>query len=399
MKRRALLGIVLCTAVLAASYPLLFGLEAYPRQIFYGHDVYSITPVSSWATFDDAFATALANQSWARIVSPEVYAVSSWNGTPVVARGVNPTSFLAIESASLVEGNWEEGNFVLAGEGFAWRNKLTIGSPGVLAGSSSPRITPVAVTGIFHADTPSVDEVLVPLDVARRLAGLSQENLGAIRVQAADTAAMMNYLRSTNASLAVAGNEGTQYLNSPQSGDNRLSSLLFLYPEFWSGPDRSFIQTFAQQGANGVRVVVYTFLVLLSVLAIAGIFSVVWRATAEASRAIGIFRVMGASPSDVLKFVLWDFLVLGSIAIFVGIIAGYIVATTAGVFDVFIVFSHAVKPQFNAALAFATYAVVLVTTIASGIICVRASIRQSPRDLIANIEPRRESVEEEGLPL
>jgi len=399
VKRRALVGLTLCAAVLAASYPMLFGLEDYPKQVFYGRDVYSITPASSTATLNSSFVASLANQSWAVAASPEVFVLSSWEGVSVIARGVQLPDFLAIEDASIVEGGGTGDSFVLAGEGFANRRGLGIDSPGILVGSKNPAIASVRVTGIFRSEGPSRDEVIIPFDLAWRLGGAATGKFTAVRLRTTDPDGMIGFLRATGSAFAVASESGTIYLNAQTGEDGRLSGLVFLYPEVWRELGRSYVQSFAQQGANGVRVVVLAFQALITMLAVLGIYAVVWRATKEAGRPIGIMRVTGASPVVITGYLLKEFFVLGSLSMFMGIVAGYAVAWVAGSYGVFYLFSHSVIPRLDISLAMITYAVVLMTTLASTVMCVRFSLRRPPRDLIGAVEPREEEIFEEALPV
>jgi ABC-type antimicrobial peptide transport system permease subunit len=110
-------------------------------------------------------------------------------------------------------------------------------------------------------------------------------------------------------------------------------------------------------------------------------------------------RVTGATPAVVVSSILKELLALGSLSILGGLVAGYIISALAGNYDLFLVFSHAVKPQFDLLLAVTIYAIVLATTGVAGMLCARSSLSRPPRDLIANIEPRRELANEEALPI
>ena len=399
MTRRALAGLALCAAILAATYPLLFGLEAAPGQVFYGADTASVTAVGD-TRLNDSLAASLAAQPWARTTSPEVYAFSAWSGTPVVVRGVDADAFLALEGASLIQGT-APASFVLVGERFAHRQNVDVAAPGVLAGSAAPAIEPVAVTGIVAAAGPPGDEVLVPLPLARKLAGLAADELGAVRVRTSDPDALVAFLRGTGGAFAVAGAAGTTFVNAPPGSSEgaRLASLLFLYPELREALGRAYIATFAQQGANGVRVVVLGFLVLLTLLAAAGIYAVVWRATAEADRGLGVLRVLGARPATVLGLLLKEFAGYGALAIFVGAAIGFVLAYATGAFGALVLFTYEIRPALDPVTLAAPVLVALAATLLAAVVRGLATLRRAPRDLIAGVPPRAEPAAEEVLPL
>lgn len=394
MRRRALLGLALCAVVLAAAYPTLLGLAAFPERVFLGRDAVSIT--SSAAALNGSFAGTLADQPWARDVSPEAYAFSAWSGVPVVVRGVSVEAFLLLEGGS-IEGA-PAFPFVLVGASFAERHGLRIGDPGVLTGSTNPAIEPVVVTGILRTSGPATDEILVPLPLARKFAGLRADELGAVRLRVTDRAALLAHLEGTGLALTVTSPEGTVSVN--RAGDGaRIASILFLYPELRAELGRGYLSAFATQAVNGVRVVVLGLLALATLLVAAGVYAIVWRATAEASRAIGVVRALGGGRRTVLAGLLREVLPLGTPAVLGGVLAGYAVAALAGAFGTLLLFAHAVRPEVDPVAAALTVAVAFGLVALACVLAGLAAMRKPPRDLLAGVEPRAHDLPEEVLPL
>lgn len=399
MKRRALLGLALCAAVVAASYPILLGLEAYPRAVFYGPGVFAISAAGTPDAVNDSLAASLAAQPWADLVSPEAYAFSAWGGTPVVVRGVDPNPFLAMEDGLLRAGTVGGAAFVLVGQGFAMRTELFVGSAGVLTGSTASAFEPVTVTGVYLAEGPANDEVLVPLPLARKFAGLAADGLSAIRVRTANLESLKAFLTATGAPLGISGDAGTAFVNAPERGGERLTSLLFLYPELRRELGRTYVAAFAQQGVNGVRVVILAYVAMLTLLAVAGTYAVVWRATKEAWRPLGVLRVVGARPRTVLAALMEEFVARGAVAILIGVVAGFFVALAVGASGALLVFAHALNPPLDLSMAGIAFAVPFAAAVVSTVIAGALAIRRTPRDLIAQVDTKREPAHEEALPL
>jgi ABC-type lipoprotein release transport system permease subunit len=396
-----LAGLLLCAAVLAASFPLLLGVETNFGRVLYGEGVNAITPVGSGAPLNLTFASSIAGQPWAEVVSPEVFAFASFRGEPLVARGVLPQEFLELEGADLSEGLLTGGDFALAGERLAGRLGLSPGSEGVLTGSERPSLAVVEVTGVFRTAGPAADELMIPLPLARKMASLGADELSAIRVRTSDREAMLDFLEATGLALSVSNAAGTVHVGvEPDGGlDGRLTALVFLHPELWTELGRSYVGAFAEQGLNGVRVVILAFLILLGTLGVAGIFAVVWRATAEASRSLGILRVLGARRRTLTALLLREFAATGSVAIVAGVLIGHLVAAATGGFGAFLLFSHTVQPSFDPLVSVAIFAISLASVCVACLVTSASLSRKPPRDLIAMTEQRRAELREEVLTL
>jgi ABC-type antimicrobial peptide transport system permease subunit len=109
--------------------------------------------------------------------------------------------------------------------------------------------------------------------------------------------------------------------------------------------------------------------------------------------------VVGAGRAAVLLSLFREVLGPGFLAISGGLIAGEIVASLVGTYGVLIVFSHAIQPQFDLLLALEILAIAVATTALSCILCGNASLKRDPRDLIAQVEPKREELPEEAMQL
>jgi len=140
--------------------------------------------------------------------SPEVFAFSSYGGVSFVMRGVeldrlNSTgpsfrefSLAGGESAVL-------GNSALIGDRLLGRLGIEIPYTLPLVGSYSSRMEFVRVVGSFSTDSPLDDELLVSLDVARFLSGMSSDKVSIIRVATDDPDWLAGVLSPANARFTI----------------------------------------------------------------------------------------------------------------------------------------------------------------------------------------------------
>ena len=97
LKKKNILGLILCTLVLSASVPMLMGIEATPGSVF-GGDMVALSQVDSSQSLDASLVDELNAQPNVEAASAEISCFSIINNFPVVVRGVDLDNFLEIEN-------------------------------------------------------------------------------------------------------------------------------------------------------------------------------------------------------------------------------------------------------------------------------------------------------------
>lgn len=185
--------IALSVMMFTATTSVLIGLMGAPAA-FAASEGYVITSADAPTIFsskvDMDLASALEQMDNISGVSPEVFAFSSWGGEPFVVRGVDLDKLDAVgpvihEELSMDIGPGPVG-YALLGERLAARLGVDTPCAMPLAGSYSAALEVVLVAGTFTSGSPLDDEMLVTVDVARRLTGMSQDHASIIRVSSSD---------------------------------------------------------------------------------------------------------------------------------------------------------------------------------------------------------------------
>jgi len=173
---------------------VLSGLRSAPKA-FAANEGFAISSSSAPTIFsshvDLSMVDALETMPKITGVSPEVFAFSSWNGESFVLRGV---VLEKLNSTGPAFEKWHitgshspgESSSALLGSRLFERLGISIPCTVPIVGSYSPRIELLNVVGWFETGSPLDDEMLVSLDVARFLSGMSSDKVSIIRVATSD---------------------------------------------------------------------------------------------------------------------------------------------------------------------------------------------------------------------
>ena len=82
LKKKNIIGLILCTLVLSASIPLLMGIEATPGSVF-GGDMVALSQVDSSQSLDAGLVDELKTQPNVEAASAEISCFSVINNFPV----------------------------------------------------------------------------------------------------------------------------------------------------------------------------------------------------------------------------------------------------------------------------------------------------------------------------
>lgn len=189
IRPRVIVVIALSIMIFTTISSVLSGLHAAPAA-FAADEGFAISSSSAPTIFasqiEADMVTVLERLPNITGVSPEVFAFSEWNGHSFVVRGVDlerlnstgPTFRRFELSGSLMD---MVGSALI---GSSLRDRLDIDPTQTisLVGSYSPRICVVRVVGWFETGSSLDDELLVSLDTARFLTGMSAQKVSIIRV-------------------------------------------------------------------------------------------------------------------------------------------------------------------------------------------------------------------------
>ncbi len=185
--------IALSVTIFTATTSVLAGLYGAPAAFAAGEG-YVIASAQAPTIFsskvDMEMAFALEQMDEVTGVSPEVFAFSSWGGESFVVRGVDFERLESVGPSLAKEMAAEPGplGHALVGERLAGRLGLALPCTIPLVGSYSTRVEVVPVAGTYSSGSSLDDEMLVPVDVARRLSGMGPGEASIIRVGTSDPA-------------------------------------------------------------------------------------------------------------------------------------------------------------------------------------------------------------------
>ena len=185
------LSVFVLAMLLTAMFVSLLSIFSMPDYLLGGENIYVLTstndknPIRS--NLDIGIAYGLENMSYVEAVSPEIFVFTTINNNPVTVRGVIFKKFMNLENGKILKGHipYEPAEAMI---GCDASKKLNIGlnKSITLIGSFKPSIVVVKITGIYKTDSPADDEILVSLDTARKLAGISPGKVSVIRVKTTD---------------------------------------------------------------------------------------------------------------------------------------------------------------------------------------------------------------------
>ncbi len=358
MSRRAFAGLLLCAALLGATWPTLAALPTLPGRILSG-DVYAITQGSGAPSVNTSLVENLTAQACADCVSPEILAPDTIGGEPVLVRGADPLAFVSLEGGTWVETAPVADRWAFAGEALASRLELRTGGFVTLVGSATPRIAFAQITGVYRTDTTANDELVVDFPTARALTGLGPMAYHSIRIETTDLAGLLSFLNGTAASVHVSG------------------------PGF-AGADvhSDYLSSAIGEAATSVRVVAYGIAALIGLLVAFGIHAVQARAFADRRAAIGVLRAVGAGNGWLRRRMLRETvpaaLLAGAVGTVLGVGADFLIRPRG----VLLVFGHAIPVSTDLSVFAAIIAAVVVASLASSLILLGRAMKVRPTESI-----------------
>lgn len=131
-------------------------------------------------------------------VSPEIYVTLSIGGRSAMVRGIDTQNSSDRDRPELLEGVVPAlPHEALAGEGFAKLHDIEIGQRMILPAAFTRYGVPVTIVGVARFEGPMDDELLVSLDRARALTGLSTAEVHAVRLHTEEPDNVTAVIQST----------------------------------------------------------------------------------------------------------------------------------------------------------------------------------------------------------
>jgi ABC-type lipoprotein release transport system permease subunit len=374
--------------------------------MFRGDNILTLTQTNTNTPLRASLAQTLNQLDFVEVASPEIYAfsyiINKKNGEyePVLTRGVQPKYFLEIEKANMVEGGYS-GSFMLIGESLSKRLGLNVGDSITITGSTTPAIIESTVSGIFSSETASNDQVLLPLNYARKLADLGEDSVIIIRVKTDDQEILIDFLTTEEYSVVVSGGGGTPIsVNENKTYEEVIAEELafkYLDPEKFSTSNESFVGTFVTKGAGTVSIVVLGFISLNALLTFVGITAILARGVIERRKDIGILAAIGADKKTIYKLLLKDLFIISVIAAGVGVGIGFITAQIVQDQGMIVAFGHVIQPAIDLNLFIVTFFVAIIIGCTSGLLVSSIILTAKPSSLMREIEEAEKEEEKETL--
>ena len=389
LKKKNILGLILCTLVLSASIPLLLGIEATPRSVF-GGDMVALSQVDSTQGLDATLVDELKAQPNVDAASAEISCFSVINNFPVIVRGVNLDDFMEIENSTLIRGQVEDqSNFAVIGKKLAENIGMDIGDRFLLTGSSSPAMFQMEIDAVYEGHY-SEDEMLVPLDYARKMAGLGGNSVLFIRVRTTNQTALVEELEESEAPVVVTDSAGEiTPINSDLTEEELALQQLAIQGmdlEGFKDSNGSYVSLFVQEGANSIKIVIGTFVVLDGALAFIGSAAIISRAIIERRNEMGIISAIGANRNHLRKMILRDILILSTLASLTGVILGYILISIIENQGWLLMFGKVVQPVMNPYIMGGIFAISVIIQVLSGLVMGNMMTKARPKSLMQETE-------------
>ena len=389
LKKKNIAGLILCTLILSASMPMLLGIEATPRAVF-GGDMVALSQVDSSQKLDEELLVQLKAQPNVEAASAEISCFSVINDFPVVVRGVNLDDFLEIENSSIIKGRVDDpGRFSVIGRKLADNIGLDVGDRFLLTGSSNSAMFQTEINAVYEGHY-SEDELLVPLDYARKMAGLGPGAVLFIRVRTTNQTALVENLEETEAPVVVTDSAGAVTpVNTEMSEEDRINQQLairYLDTAQFRASNGSYVSLFVQEGASSIKVVVGTFIVLDGALAFIGSAAIISRAIIERRNEMGIISAIGANRHHLRKMIFRDILILSTLASFTGVVLGYILIWIIEDNGWLLMFGETVHPVINPPILAGIFSISVIIQVFSGLLIGNMMTRASPRSLMQETE-------------
>ncbi len=366
---------------------MLSALPAVPGQVLRG-DVYVLTQGSGSYSINDSLAQNLSAQSWAQVVSPEVFSLGTLHGAAVVVRGVDPQSFLSLEDASVPAANLSP-PWALAGSGLASREGLVVGDELTLVGSSIARLDVVRLAGVYRTSTAANDELVVDFATARFLTGVGPGFYHSIRVKTDDPSALLAFVTARGASVHVTGPGGEVggANTAPLPVDPRIINLFLRYG---IGPlPADYVAEGIAEATNSVQVVAWGLQVLVVLLVALGVHAVQARGFADRRATVGVLRAIGASDGWVVLCALRETLPLAVASGVTGAILGFAGAVLLPEVGTVLAFGHEVRVYFDPVGLVLVALAILGVSLVSELILLRGALGERPVESIRGVPSYR----------
>lgn len=406
IQKKNIVGMILCIMLFSASVPILMGVKSSPDSMFKGEDVLTLSQTNVNTPIRASLAQKLNQEEFVEVASPEIYAFSyiinrkDMAYEPVIVRGVEAENFLKIEKARLLKGE-HDGDFMLVGKSLSRRLGIQIGRSVTVTGSTAPAILELTVTGIFSSSSSSNNQILIPLDCARKLMGLGEDYVLTIRVKTDDQQMLIDFLTEQEYSVVVNGKGGIPIpVNENKTFEERVAediALKYLDPAKFSASNQSFVSTFVQKGADTVGVVILGFITLNALLTFVGITAILGRAVIERKKDIGVLAAIGADKKAIYLMLLKELLIISIIASGIGVFIGFISAEIVQNLDIIVAFGITIQPAIDLSLFMITFLVAIIIGCSSGLMVSSMILTEKPGKLMREIEDVEEIAEVETL--
>ncbi|KYK27046.1 MAG: hypothetical protein AYK23_00375 [Candidatus Proteinoplasmatales archaeon SG8-5] len=389
VRKKTIAGLVLCTLVLSASVPLLLGIESTPKSVF-GGDMVAVSQVNSSVSLNVTLAEKMKEQANVVAASPEITCFCVIEDEPVIVRGVQLEDFLEIENSTLIRGEvTNPDRFAVMGRKLTRRVGLDVGDRFLMTGSSSSALFQLEVDAVYKGNY-SEDELLVPLPYARRMAGLSSEAVLFIRVKTTNQSALVDELVTQEAPVMVTDNTGISTpVNVNISEEDRVKQQLaikYLDTAKFKASNGSYVSMFVQEGANSIRIVVTTFIVLDGALAFIGSAAIISRAVIERSTEMGILSAIGANRRKIKSMVVRDVFLISVTASLIGTLVGYAIVTWVENNGLLLMFGESIHAVIDANLLVMIFLISVIIHVCSALLVGTVLTKARPRHLMQEAE-------------
>ena len=398
IKWRAAVGLILSILVFTSTIPILLAVETTPQDVFEGPNVVVMSAIEADKPINASVVSIIRGLNYT--VSPEIFLFCVVDGMPVTVRGVDPVSFLKIEGASMVKGEASGSNFVLIGSSFQKRSGLDVGDKIVIPGSFSPSLYEGTITGVFASGSPADDEILLPTDIVREMAGKPKGTYQVVRILDGNITTIADALRNQNYTVAVGSGPHVTTTNTNMTYEETgAMNLMLRYSDeaAFKMTNASHMGIFAQRASSSVKVAVLGFIIMDASLTFIGSFSILSRAIFDRRREIGILRAIGASNMKIRLLVQRESLLISSVSAFVALLAGYLVVSLASSSGLIVVFGQTMRPVITPSMFFWMFAGMVIVSSLSGLLVVESILCVGPSRLIAGFEVERKAGEKRDI--
>jgi len=148
----------------------------------------------------------------------------------------------------------------------------------------------------------------------------------------------------------------------------------------------SYVSLFVQEGANSIKIVIGTFIILDGALAFIGSAAIISRAIIERRNEIGIISAIGANRNDLRKMILRDIVILSVLASLVGVILGYAIISIIEDQGWLLMFGETVQPVINPYIMVGIFSISVIIQILSGLIMGNMMTKARPKSLMQETE-------------